>query len=115
MTWNENWTLVKYLFLFPSLHQLLFPFLFYVSDAQIPDALRPVYTDLETAEAFWISYYRGIPGYEFVEKFIKPNVVFSSAAPPPLRTTRHSGETTPWHIPSGTDWNYTKGKMHRSV
>ena len=40
------------------------PFLFvlFFSDAQIPDGIRPAFTNLAEAAKFWEFWYRGLPG-----------------------------------------------------
>ena len=105
-------------FYFFFMHRIFFSVFVFVSDAQIPDGLRPVYSDLKEAEAFWINYYRGIPGYQFEYPAV------SSARPPLERTTRDTprppkgvtpkggpDSSTPWHIP--TNWKSNNGKIYR--
>jgi hypothetical protein len=39
-----------------------FLFLLFFSDAQIPDGIRPAFTNLAEAAKFWEFWYRGLPG-----------------------------------------------------
>ena len=99
---------------FTVLQLRLFPhctiFCFHFSDAQIPDSIRPTFSNLADAAIFWEFYYRGLPGYSKT----------GSPGPETRRTTREvyvtsgtADSTTPWYIPSVSDREYN-GKTSSS-
>ena len=65
---------------------------FFFSDAQIPDAIRPVFTNINEAAAFWEAYFDGLLVIEHHEPDRLP------------RTTRFvESSTQPYNTPSGAD------------
>ncbi|XP_023329404.1 uncharacterized protein LOC111702073 [Eurytemora carolleeae] len=79
-----------------------------VSDAQIPDSIRPTFSNLADAAIFWEFYYRGLPGYSKT----------GSSGPETRRTTREvyvtsgtADSTTPWYIPSVSDREYNGSRQ----
>ena len=85
---------------YSSLHLLVV-----ISDAQLPDTLRVVHTNLARASHFWTFWYQNL---------YKGGVggEVGGALPPPHRTTRQtvSGDenTTPYFLPTSVD--RTRGK-----
>ena len=72
----------------------------FISDAQLPDSLRVVHTNLARASQFWTFWYSELDGGH-------------GAGGSPYRTTRHTVSvdetTTPYFLPTAVDRD--RGKM----
>lgn len=85
--------------------------IWFFSDAQLPDTLRVVYTNLARASQFWTFWYRILDGPSGGRDI--------SGGQTPERTTRQTASvderTTPYNLPTTVDRNRGKTKNNTPV